>query len=154
MFTVNEAVYNMHHFEEENFDRFDELYNEVSSGDFTVEEDAVIRMCRSFKKPFDQIHPHQYEKAVEMTYLMIDKIGPEEGFRQLAEGLSELGEAEKDHVYLYVQMLMFSYGKSDLELFRSFLEKQENTEVIWQSINQVCQMNSKRLDAAREVFSK
>ena len=48
---------------------------------------------------------------------------------------------------------MFSYGKNNLELFRSLLEKQENNEVIWQAINEVCQINSKGLDAAREVFS-
>lgn len=27
MFTVDEIIYNMHHFEEENFERFDEIYN-------------------------------------------------------------------------------------------------------------------------------
>lgn len=154
MFTVDEIIYNMHHFEEENFERFDEIYAEVNSGEFTLEKDAVVRICRTFKNPFEQIHPHQYEKAVEMTYLMIDKIGTKEGFRQLIEGLSELGEVEKDHVLLYVQMLLFSYGKSDLELFKLLLEKQENNKVIWQSIDQVCQMNSRRLDTAKEVFSK
>ena len=154
MFTVDDLIYNMQHFEEENFERFDELYAEVCSGDFFIEKDAVIRICRNFKVPFEEVHPHQYDKAVEITYLIIDKIGKEEGFRQLIEGLSELGEAEKEHVFLYMNMLMFSYGKSDLELFRLLLEKWENNEVIWQAINQVCQINSKRLDAAREVFSK
>ncbi len=38
MFTVDEIIYNMHHFEEENFERFDEIYAEVSSGEFTLEK--------------------------------------------------------------------------------------------------------------------
>ncbi len=48
MFTVDDLIYNMHHFEEENFERFDEIYAEVCSGDFSIEKDAVIRICRNF----------------------------------------------------------------------------------------------------------
>ena len=152
MFTVDEIIYNMQHFEEENFERFDEIYDEVRAGNFTVEDDAVVRLCRSFMEPFDQLHPHQYVKAVKITYNIINKLGLEEGFSQLVEGLSELRETEKEYVLLYMKMLMYGYGRNDFELFKLILEKNENKAIICQSIKEVCQTDDENINVAKEVF--
>ena len=152
MFSVDEVIYNMHHFEEENFERFDELYDEVCSGNFTAEKDAVKRLCGTFEEEFGQIHPHQYHKAVSMTFMIADKLGREEGYRQLAEGLCSLGENKSSYVYEYISMLFYSYKKADLEIFKECLERQENNGNVWKQIEKVCLRDDERLMAAKEVF--
>lgn len=152
MFSVDEVIYNMHHFEEENFERFDELYDDVRSGNFTAEKDAVKRLCRTFETEFGQIHPHQYHKAVSMTFMIADRMGIEEGFRQLAEGLCGLGEDKGSYVYEYISMLFYSYQKADLEIFRENLDRQEQNENVWKQIKKLCAQDNERLRAAKEVF--
>ncbi len=49
-----ELIYNMHHFEEENFERLDELYNEVRAGNLSTEEDAVKNFTCLLQRNFSR----------------------------------------------------------------------------------------------------
>ena len=154
MFSVDELIYNMHHFEEENFERFDELYDEVRAGNLSTEEDAVKKLCLSFAEEFQQIHPHQYVKAVKITFMIIQRMGTEEGFRQLAEGLCGLPAEKESHVHEYIKCLCYNYPKEELEKFKIILNQQPQNEVVWRAIRKVCESEHKKLDAAREVFGE
>ena len=84
--------------------------------------------------------------------MIADKMGKEEGFRQLAEGLCGLGEDKGSYVYEYISMLFYSYKKADLEIFRDNLDRQEHNENVWKQIKKLCAQDNERLRAAKEVF--
>lgn len=150
MFSVKDVIYNMHHFEEENFIKFDELYDNLKAEKSPVEEKAVYDLVKSFDLEFDQIHPHQYVKAQKMTFILIERMGFDAGFSEFIDALNDL-ENER-YVYEYMKMLLYSYDEDKLELFNSLMLSKPDCSKIRNAIDQVLESDNERLDPARMIF--
>lgn len=150
MFSVNDVIYNMHHFEEENFLKFDELYDTLKAEKSPVEENAVYDLVKSFDVEFDEIHPHQYIKAQKMTFILIERMGFEEGFSQFIDALNDL-ENER-YIYEYMKMLLYSYDEDKLELFNRLMLSKPDCSKIKTEIDSLLESDNDRLDTARMIF--
>lgn len=123
---VEELYYNSHNFEEENFERFDYIYESVMKNEINeFESEDIIKLCEIFKTPFNDIHPHQYIKIQRITYHIINKIGIEAGFKKLILGLALI---PKKHVDEYLNMLLNSYSEKDIRIFKKVLDS-SSTEI-------------------------
>lgn len=116
--------YCAHHYEEENFEDFDDIYDSVRMGEVEFEEDDIVKLCDIFTIPFDDIHPQQYIKIVRITFLAIKQIGIDRGLEKLIDGLEKLTqERYKSYLYDYLKMFKCSYSKEDVDLFIYKLKK-------------------------------
>ena len=117
---VEELDFNAHNFDEENFEEFDDIYDAVMRDEMEVDEKDIIKLCKIFNTPFEEIHPHQYIKIQRITFYVIKKVGEEKGFENLIEGLTEI---PKQYVDEYIKMLKNSYSQKDILLFENILKK-------------------------------
>lgn len=116
---VKSIEYNSHNFEEENFEDFDEIYDNVMMNNiYEVEEDNIVELCNIFSTPFEEIHPHQYIKIYRMIFFVINKIGIEKGFSKLLCGLEKMDEK---YIKDIVNMLVNSYDDNQIEQFKNSL---------------------------------
>lgn len=118
-FKVEDLEYNAHNFDEENFEEFDDIYDAVMNDEMEVDEDDIIKLCKIFNTPFEEIHPHQYIKIQRITFYIIQKVGEEKGFDKLIQGLNGI---PKQYVNEYVKMLKNGYSKKDILLFEDILK--------------------------------
>ena len=152
MFSVNDVIYHMHHFEEENFEKFDELYDNLKAEKSPVEEKAVYNLVKSFDVEFDQIHPHQYIKAQKMTFILIERMGYEAGFSEFIDALNDINDER--YIYEYMKMFIYSYEEDILELFKRLMLTKDDCSKIQAVIDRLLDTDSDkgRLDCARMIF--
>lgn len=98
---VEDLNFNAHHFEEENFEAFDDIYDAVRNDEIEVDANDIIELCRIFNTPFEEIHPHQYLKIQKITFYVIEKVGKEIGFDKFIQGLTKL---PRQHIDEYLKM--------------------------------------------------
>lgn len=132
---VSELDFCAHDVEEESFERFDDIYDAVWQKKFLVEGEDILQLCNIFKRPFKEIHPHQYNKICKITFHIIDEIGIEKGFELLIKGLKNMPEC---HVNEYLWMLSCSYDEKEIALFQDKLQEvsKEEQEYIRQCWNE------------------
>ncbi len=132
---VSELDFCAHDVEEESFERFDDIYDAVRQNKFLVEGENILQLCNIFKRPFKEIHPHQYNKICKITFHIIDEIGVEKGFELLIKGLKNMPES---HVKDYLWMLSCSYDEKEIALFQDKLQEvpKEDEEYIWRCWNE------------------
>lgn len=113
-----------------NIEQFDEIYDEIKSGNIKTHVEDIVPMCKIFICDFKNMEPHQIRKVVKMTFFIIDKGSLTEGLQELVKGLEEiykksiLSEQEdsldfsyEDFIDEYVSMFVNSYNELDMELF-------------------------------------
>lgn len=132
---VSELDFCAHDVEEESFERFDDIYDAVWQKKFLVEGEDILQLCNIFKRPFKEIHPHQYNKICKITFHIIDEIGIEKGFELLIKGLKDMPES---HIHEYLWMLSCSYDEKEIALFQDKLQEvsKEEQEYIRQCWNE------------------
>lgn len=135
---VSELDFCAHDVEEESFERFDDIYDAVRQNKLLVEGEDILQLCDIFKRPFKEIHPHQYNKICKITFHIIDEISIEKGFELLIKGLKNMPES---HVKDYLRMLSRSYNEEEVALFQDKLKEvsKEEQEYIWQCWNECVQ---------------
>ena len=125
---VEELNFNAHNFEEENFEEFDDIYDAVMNNEMEVDENDIIKLCRIFYTPFQEIHPHQYIKIQRITFYVIRKVGKEKGFENLIHGLIEMPNQYVDE---YLKMFKNSYSQKDIMLFKTILKKYSKKNIAY-----------------------
>ena len=135
---VSELDFCAHDVEEESFERFDDIYDAVRQNKLLVEGEDILQLCDIFKRPFKEIHPHQYNKICKIIFYIIDEIGIEKGFELLIKGLKNMPES---HVKDYLGMLSRSYDEKEVALFQDKLKEvsKEEQEYIWRCWNECVQ---------------
>lgn len=135
---VSELDFCAHDVEEESFERFDDIYDAVRQKKFLVEGEDILQLCNIFKRPFKEIHPHQYNKICKITFHIIDEIGIEKGFELLIKGLKDMPES---CIHEYLWMLSRSYDEKEIALFQDKLKEvsKEEQEYIWRCWNECVQ---------------
>lgn len=131
---VEDLDFNAHNYEEENFEEFDEIYDAVMKDEVEVSEEDIVKLCKIFCKPFDEVHPHQYIKIQRITFYVIRKVGEETGFDKLIQGLLKI---PKQHIDEYLNMLKNSYSEKEICLFQNLLKKylDETAKYIYEFTN-------------------
>lgn len=129
---VEEIKYNMHHFEEKNFDYIFDVYMNSHLGKIEYVVDDIQGMCKIFKDQFESVFPDEYVKIQKMTYQAINQVGMETGFVELFNGLDEL---DNQFVSEYLSMALFSYKKEELAIFKEKMEKSRRSEEYKEIIN-------------------
>ena len=114
---AKEVDYVAHHFDEDSFERFEEIYDMVSEGKAYFLLDDITELCRIFEKEFEELEPHQYVKIRKMTYRMIDKYGIEIGFKKLLDGLFCIVDYNRIETKGYLNMLLSSYNEEEIRIF-------------------------------------
>lgn len=112
----------MHNIEEENFKKFDCIYEGIMKGELYFEIEDIIGLCKIFNDDFIEIHPHQYLKVHRMTYKTIERYGFTVGFKKFIEGLHEIIDNAEDQVEDYLNMLL-SYDMQVISLFSEQLHE-------------------------------
>ena len=87
MINASEVDYVAHHFDEESFERFEDIYELASEGKVCFLLEDITELCKIFAKEFEALKPHQYVKIRRMTYWTINRYGLEIGFQKLLDGL-------------------------------------------------------------------
>lgn len=130
---INELKYNMHHFDEKNFDYIFDVYMSSHAGKIDYEVSDIKEMSLIFKDKFESVFPDEYVKIQKMTFHAIDQVGLEVGFGELFDGLCELNN---QFVSEYLRMALFSYNKEELCLFRDEMKKSSKANEFKEIINQ------------------
>ena len=112
----------MHKIEQEDFDRFDCIYEGVMKGELYLELKDIVGLCKIFIDEFSEIHPQQYIKVHRMTYKTIEKYGYNVGFEKFIKGLHEIIDSAEEQVEDYLNMLL-SYDMQVISLFSEELHK-------------------------------
>lgn len=116
---VKSIDYNVHNYEEENFDDFDEIYDSIMMNSIDeVEGNDIIELCKVFCVPFEEIHPHQYIKIYKIMFWIVNRIGIEQGFEMLLKGLELI---EERYIKDIINMLLNSYTDEQIEYFKALL---------------------------------
>lgn len=134
---VSELDFYAHDVEEESFERFDDIYDAIRQNKMLVEGEDILQLCDIFKRPFKEMHPHQYNKICKITFHIIDEIGIEKGFELLIKGLKNMPES---HVEDYLRMLYCSYSEKEIELFLDKVKdiSKEEQAYILQCWDEIC----------------
>lgn len=114
---ASEVDYVAHHFDEESFERFEEIYDMVCEGKAYFLLEDITELCKIFAKEFEALEPHQYVKIRSMTYLTIDRYGLEIGFQKLLDGLFYIIDYNETETEGYLNMLLSSYSKEAICIF-------------------------------------
>ncbi len=112
----------MHKIEEEDFERFDCIYEDVMKGDLYFELEDIVGLCKIFNDEFTDINPHQYIKVHRMTFKTIERYGFNIGFEKFINGLYEIIDSAEEQVEDYLNMLL-SYDMQVISLFSEQFHK-------------------------------
>jgi hypothetical protein len=112
----------IHKIEEEDFERFDCIYEDVMKGDLYFQLEDIAGLFKIFNAEFMDIHPQQYVKVHRMTYKTIERYGFSIGFEEFIKGLYEIIDRAEEQVEDYLNMLL-SYDIQVISLFSEQLHK-------------------------------
>ena len=117
MIKASEVDYVAHHFDEESFERFEEIYELASEGKVCFLLEDITELCKIFAKEFEALKPHQYVKIRRMTYWTINRYGLEIGFQKLLDGLFYIIDYNETETEGYLNMLLSSYNEEAICIF-------------------------------------